>query len=79
MNKKRAKKGLDPIPEDFSAFAEQSALPSVTSPEFRDWLSEQSAEIVRKPFLQTMDKAQFKNLDGVPDVGEARFAPPIQT
>jgi len=68
-NKARAKKGLKPLKRSKSIKA-----PSVTSEGFRDWLSSQSAEGIRKPFITAMDAAPVKALEGVPDVGEARFA-----
>jgi hypothetical protein len=69
QNKQRVKDGLKPLTR-----VTTSDIPSVDSPEFRDWFDTQSPEQVRKPFLQRMDKSDMKKLDGVPDVGEMRFA-----
>jgi len=68
-NKARAKKGLPP-----QGGIDQGLVPSVSSPVFRDWFSSQAAESIRKPFIQRVDKADVKNLDGNIDVGEIRFA-----
>ena len=68
-NKARARRGLKPLKRSKAV-----KVPSVTSEGFRDWLSSQSAEGVRKPFLLAMDASPVKSLEGVPDVGEARFA-----
>lgn len=69
QNKARAKEGLKPLKR-----AKSARVPSVSSEGFRDWFDSQSAEGVRKPFLQAMDASPMKALKGVPDVGEARFA-----
>ena len=69
QNKQREKDGLKPLTR-----VNLSDIPSVDSPEFRDWFDTQSPEQVRKPFLQRMDKADMKGLSGLPDVGEMRFA-----
>lgn len=69
QNKARAKEGLKPLKR-----AKSTKVPSITSEGFRDWFDSQSAEGVRKPFLQAMDASPMKALEGVPDVGEARFA-----
>lgn len=70
-NKKRKEKGLEllDLPQK-----DLSAIPSVASEEFRDWLKGQSAEKVQKPFIAKMDTSPMKALEGVPDVGEVRFA-----
>ena len=68
-NKARAKKGLKPLKR-----AKATKIPSVTSEDFREWFDNQSAEDIRKPVLEAMDAAPIKALEGVPDVGEARFA-----
>ena len=68
-NNARVKKGLKPLLK-----AKSVKVPSVTSDGFRDWFSKQSPEGVRKPFLMAMDGSTPKALEGVPDVGEARFA-----
>ena len=68
-NKARAKNGLKPLKR-----AKASKVPSVASEGFREWFDSQSAEGVRKPFLMAMDASPIKALEGVPDVGEARFA-----
>ena len=70
-NKARAKRGLKPLKRSKAV-----KVPSVTSEGFSEWFSSQSAEGVRKPFLMAMDASPMKALDGVPDVGEARFAAP---
>jgi len=69
QNKHREKDGLKPLTR-----VNLSDIPSVDSPEFRDWFDTQSPEQVRKPFLQRMDKSDMKKLSGLPDVGEMRFA-----
>lgn len=69
QNKQREKDGLKPLTR-----VNLSDIPSVDSPEFRDWFDTQSPEQVRKPFLQRMDKSDMKKLSGLPDVGEMRFA-----
>jgi hypothetical protein len=69
QNKQRVKDGLKPLKR-----VTTSDIPSVDSPEFRDWFDTQSPEQVRKPFLQRMDKSDMKKLEGLPDVGEMRFA-----
>lgn len=68
-NKKRVKDGLDPLdaPENLN-------VPSVESEGFRDWLMSQTAEGVRKPLILALDTSPMKALDGVPDIGEIRFA-----
>ena len=68
-NKKRAEKGLPPLPD-----AQKLPMPSVGSEAFRDWFSTQSAEQIRKPFMQRVDKSDLKGLEGTPDVGYIRFA-----
>lgn len=68
-NKQREKEGLKPLTR-----VTLSDIPSVDSPDFRDWFDTQSPEQVRKPFLQRMDKSDMKQLPGLPDVGEMRFA-----
>lgn len=70
-NKKRKEKGLEllDLPQK-----DLSAIPSVASEEFRDWLKGQSAEKIQKPFIAKMDTSPMKALEGVPDVGEVRFA-----
>jgi hypothetical protein len=68
-NKQREKEGLKPLTR-----VTLSDIPSVDSPDFRDWFDTQSPEQVRKPFLQRMDKADMKQLEGLPDAGEMRFA-----
>lgn len=68
-NKAREKKGLKPLKRSKSA-----QVPSIDSEGFREWFASQPAETVRKPFLMKMDGAVPKALEGVPDVGEARFA-----
>lgn len=67
-NKKRAKKGLPEIQE-----AANMPIPSVSSDAFRDWFSTQSPEQIRKPFMQRIDQADMKALEGAPDVGLIRF------
>ena len=69
VNKARAKKDLPPLPN-----AQNLPLPSVGSEAFRDWFSTQSAEQIRKPFMQRVDNADIKALEGAPDVGYIRFA-----
>jgi len=69
VNKVRAKKDLPPLPN-----AQNLPLPSVGSEAFRDWFSTQSAEQIRKPFMQRVDNADIKALEGAPDVGYIRFA-----
>jgi hypothetical protein len=69
LNKARVKEGRKPLTRGKAA-----RVPSITSEGFRDWFDSQSAEGVRKPFLQAMDASPIKALEGVPDVGEARFA-----
>ena len=69
LNKARVKEGRKPLTR-----AKSTKVPSITSEGFRDWFDSQSAEGVRKPFLQAMDASPMKALEGVPDVGEARFA-----
>jgi hypothetical protein len=68
-NKQREKDGLRPLTR-----VTLSDIPSVDSPDFRDWFDTQSPEQVRKPFLQRMDQSDMKKLEGLPDVGEMRFA-----
>ena len=68
-NKAREKKGLKPLKR-----SQSTKVPSVDSEGFREWFASQPAETVRKPFLMKMDGAVPKALEGVPDVGEARFA-----
>ena len=68
-NKQREKEGLKPLTR-----VTLSDIPSVDSPDFIDWFDTQSPEQVRKPFLQRMDKSDMKQLEGLPDVGEMRFA-----
>lgn len=68
-NKQREKDGLRPLSR-----VTLSDIPSVDSPEFRDWFDTQSPEQIRKPFLQRMDQSDMKKLEGLPDVGEMRFA-----
>ena len=68
-NKARAKRGLKPLKRSKAV-----KVPSVNSEGFSEWFSRQSAEGIRKPFLMAMDASPMKALDGVPDVGEARFA-----
>ena len=68
-NKQREKDGLRPLTR-----VTLSDIPSVNSPEFREWFDTQSPEQVRKPFLQRMDQSDVKKLPGLPDVGEMRFA-----
>ena len=68
-NKKRAEKGLPPLPD-----AQKLPMPSVGSEAFREWFSTQSAEQIRKPFMQRVDKSDLKGLEGTPDVGYIRFA-----
>lgn len=68
INKARKKDGLKPVK------AKKEKVPSVASEEFQDWFAQRSPEQVAKPFIQFVDKAAIKNLDGVPDVGEVRFA-----
>jgi hypothetical protein len=68
-NKAREKKGLKPLTRSKGV-----KVPSVDSDGFREWFASQPAETVRKPFLTKMDGSKLKALDGVPDVGEARFA-----
>ena len=68
-NAQKKKNGLKPLKK-----INLGKIPSVSSEDFRDWFASQSAEGVRKPFLQAMDKSTPKALEGVPDVGEARFA-----
>lgn len=68
-NKQREKEGLKPLNR-----VTLSDIPSVDSPDFIDWFDTQSPEQVRKPFLQRMDKSDMKQLEGLPDVGEMRFA-----
>ena len=68
-NKQREKDGLRPLTR-----VTLSDIPSVNSPEFREWFDTQSPEQVRKPFLQRMDQSDMKKLPGLPDVGEMRFA-----
>lgn len=68
-NKQREKEGLKPLTR-----VTLSDIPSVDSPDFRAWFDTQSPEQVRKPFLQRMDKSDMKQLKGLPDVGEMRFA-----
>jgi hypothetical protein len=69
INKARVKAGQPPIEAP-----DQGVIPSVVSPAFRDWFSSQAAESVRKPFIQRIDKADIKGLEGAIDVGEVRFA-----
>ena len=69
INKLRAKKDLPPLPD-----AQTLPLPSVGSDAFRDWFSSQSAEQIRKPFMQRVDQSDLKKLEGAPDVGYIRFA-----
>ena len=69
VNAKRAKDGLKPLKR-----VTLSDIPSVNSPEFRDWFDTQSPEQVRKPFLQRMDQSDLKALEGLPDVGEMRWS-----
>jgi len=68
-NKQREKDGLRPLSR-----VTLSDIPSVDSPEFRGWFDTQSPEQIRKPFLQRMDQSDMKKLEGLPDVGEMRFA-----
>lgn len=68
-NKQREKEGLKLLTR-----VTLSDIPSVDSPDFIDWFDTQSPEQVRKPFLQRMDKSDMKQLEGLPDVGEMRFA-----
>ena len=70
-NAKREAKGLEPLP---MPEMDLSDVPSVSSEQFRWWLHEQSAEGVAKPFIVMMDTAPMKALEGVPDIGEIRFA-----
>lgn len=69
INKARVQAGMPPID-----LPDQGVVPSVVSPAFRDWFSSQAAEAVRKPFIQRLDKADMKKLEGLVDVGEVRFA-----
>ena len=70
-NAKREKSGLDPLP---IPEMDMSDVPSVASEGFREWLTQQSPEGVAKPFIAMMDTSPMKALEGVPDVGEIRFA-----
>lgn len=70
-NVKREAKGLDPLP---IPELNLSDVPSVASEGFRAWLHDQSAEKIAKPFISMMDTSPMKALEGVPDVGEIRFA-----
>lgn len=72
-NAKREAKGLEPLPMPMPEM-DLSDVPSVSSEDFRWWLHEQSAEGIAKPFIAMLDTSPIKALEGMPDIGEIRFA-----